>query len=88
MRTQRVRHAGSAVLDLCYVACGRVDGLWEFGLRPWDIAGGAAHRGAVSEVIAPIFAEPCKGLLKPPKSTAQVEECLRPNKRLTTRHRS
>ena len=41
MRTQGVRHTGSAVLDLCYVACGRVDGLWEFGLRPWDIAAGA-----------------------------------------------
>jgi fructose-1,6-bisphosphatase/inositol monophosphatase family enzyme len=33
--------AGSAVLDLCYVARGRVDALWEFGLRSWDIAAGA-----------------------------------------------
>ena len=41
MRTQGVRHAASAVLDLCYVACGRVDALWEFGPRPWDIAAGA-----------------------------------------------
>ena len=41
MRTQGVRHTGSAVLDLCYVACGRVDALWEFGLRPWDVAAGA-----------------------------------------------
>ena len=32
---------GSAVLNLCYVACGRVDALWEFGLRPWDVAAGA-----------------------------------------------
>jgi fructose-1,6-bisphosphatase/inositol monophosphatase family enzyme len=31
MRTQGVRHVGSAVLALCYVACGRVDALWEFG---------------------------------------------------------
>ena len=29
------------MLDLCCVACGRVDALWEFGLRPWDIAAGA-----------------------------------------------
>ena len=36
-----VRRCGSAALDLAYVACGRVDGLWEFGLRPWDIAAGA-----------------------------------------------
>ena len=41
MRTQGVRHTGSAVLDLCYVACGRVDALWEFGPRPWDVAPGA-----------------------------------------------
>jgi myo-inositol-1(or 4)-monophosphatase len=41
MRTEGVRHAGSAVLDLCYAVCGRVDGLWNFGLRPWDIAAGA-----------------------------------------------
>lgn len=35
-----VRRTGSAALDLAYVACGRLDGLWEFGLRPWDIAAG------------------------------------------------
>jgi len=33
-----VRRTGSAALDLAYVACGRLDGFWEFGLRPWDIA--------------------------------------------------
>ena len=38
MRTQGVRHTGSAVLDLCCVACGRIDALWEFGPRPWDVA--------------------------------------------------
>jgi myo-inositol-1(or 4)-monophosphatase len=41
MRTRGVRHTGSAVLNLCYVACGRVDALWEFGPRQWDIAAGA-----------------------------------------------
>lgn len=35
-----VRRSGSAALDLAYVACGRLDGFWEFGLRPWDIAAG------------------------------------------------
>ena len=33
MRTQGVRRTGSAALDLAYVACGRIDGFWEFGLR-------------------------------------------------------
>lgn len=36
-----IRRAGSAALDLAYVAAGRLDGYWEFGLRPWDIAAGA-----------------------------------------------
>ena len=36
-----VRRLGSAALDLCYVAAGRLDGFWESGLKPWDIAGGS-----------------------------------------------
>lgn len=36
-----VRRAGAAALDLAHVACGRLDGYWEFGLKPWDIAAGA-----------------------------------------------
>ena len=39
--TQGVRRAGAASLDLAYVACGRLDGYWERGLKPWDIAAGA-----------------------------------------------
>ncbi len=39
--SQGVRRAGSAALDLCYVACGRLDGFWEWKLRPWDTAAGA-----------------------------------------------
>jgi len=36
-----VRRLGSAAIDLCYVAAGRMDGFWESDLKPWDIAGGA-----------------------------------------------
>jgi myo-inositol-1(or 4)-monophosphatase len=36
-----VRRPGSAALDLCYVAAGRVDGFWELGLSKWDMAAGA-----------------------------------------------
>jgi len=35
-----IRRIGSAALELAYVACGRLDGFFEFGLRPWDVAGG------------------------------------------------
>ena len=40
-RARAVRRLGSAALDLCYVAAGRMDGFWERDLNPWDIAGGA-----------------------------------------------
>ncbi len=40
-RARGVRRAGSAALDLAYVACGRLDGFYEKGLKPWDIAAGA-----------------------------------------------
>ncbi|MCS6781782.1 MAG: inositol monophosphatase family protein [Gloeomargarita sp. SKYBB_i_bin120] len=39
-RCQGIRRGGSAALDLAYVACGRLDGYWERGLSPWDIAAG------------------------------------------------
>ncbi|MGC9522617.1 MAG: inositol monophosphatase family protein [Anaerolineae bacterium] len=39
-RSQGVRRAGSAALDLAYLACGRFDGYWEPGLSPWDVAAG------------------------------------------------
>ncbi|MEW5825106.1 MAG: inositol monophosphatase family protein [Pseudomonadota bacterium] len=38
--TAGIRRAGSAALDLAYVAAGRLDGFWEFGLKPWDMAAG------------------------------------------------
>lgn len=40
-RARGVRRFGSAALDLCYVASGRLDGFWEQRLHPWDIAAGA-----------------------------------------------
>ena len=38
--TAGVRRPGAAALDLAYLAAGRLDGFWEFGLKPWDMAGG------------------------------------------------
>ena len=40
-RTAGLRRAGSAALDIAYVAAGRLDGFWEMGLSPWDMAAGA-----------------------------------------------
>ena len=39
-QTAGIRRAGSAALDLAYVACGRLDGFWEIGLSAWDMAAG------------------------------------------------
>ncbi len=40
-KTAGMRRPGAASLDLSWVACGRLDGFWEFGLSPWDMAAGA-----------------------------------------------
>jgi myo-inositol-1(or 4)-monophosphatase len=61
-----IRRFGSAALDLAWVACGRLDGYWEFGLGPWDIgaamvlvheAGGIVtdHMGTPSTIFDPLY---------------------------------
>jgi myo-inositol-1(or 4)-monophosphatase len=40
LKAQAVRRDGSAAIDLAYIACGRFDGFWEDGLKPWDVAAG------------------------------------------------
>ncbi|MEX0795093.1 MAG: inositol monophosphatase family protein [Acidimicrobiia bacterium] len=60
---QGIRRLGSAALDLAWVACGRVDAYWEFGIKPWDAAAGTLlvaeaggfvtdHRGASNNLDA------------------------------------
>ncbi|MDE3166286.1 MAG: inositol monophosphatase [Acidobacteriota bacterium] len=54
MASHGVRRTGSAAIDLAYVACGRLDAFWEFGLNPWDMAAGVLivreAGGAVSDM--------------------------------------
>ena len=38
--TGGVRRLGSAAIDICYIACGRFEAFWEYGLHPWDVAAG------------------------------------------------
>jgi myo-inositol-1(or 4)-monophosphatase len=40
LKAAGIRRPGAAALDMAYVACGRFDGFWEFGLKPWDVAAG------------------------------------------------
>lgn len=49
--TQGVRRAGAASVDLAYVACGRLDGYWERGLSPWDLAAGVAILEAAGGMV-------------------------------------
>ena len=56
-KTAGARREGSAALDLCNVACGRVDGFFEFNLKPWDIAAGSLivqEAGGIVTKEAPI----------------------------------
>jgi myo-inositol-1(or 4)-monophosphatase len=55
---QGVRRIGSAALDLAYVAAGRFDGFFEFGLKPWDIAAGALLVMEAGGTITRVDGEP------------------------------
>jgi myo-inositol-1(or 4)-monophosphatase len=52
-----LRRPGSAALDLAYVAAGRLDGFFEKGLRPWDIAAGALLISEAGGIIADFTGE-------------------------------
>jgi myo-inositol-1(or 4)-monophosphatase len=56
--TAGVRRPGSAALDLAYVAAGRLDGFWEIGLSPWDMAAGALLILEAGGFIADFSGEP------------------------------
>ncbi len=67
-----IRRTGSAALDLCYVACGRVDGFYEYGLSEWDIAAGtliAQESGAIVSDVNGAFTHLRSGniIAAPPK---------------------
>jgi fructose-1,6-bisphosphatase/inositol monophosphatase family enzyme len=74
-RIRDIRRVGAAAIDLCSVACGRVDAYWERGLAPWDLAAGslvAREAGAVVDdgattgfalAAPPGIFEACRALL-------------------------
>lgn len=53
--TAGVRRAGSAALDLAYVAAGRLDAFWEIGLKPWDTAAGLVLVQEAGGIISEIY---------------------------------
>jgi myo-inositol-1(or 4)-monophosphatase len=60
--SQGVRRPGVACLDLAYVACGRLDGYWEQGLGPWDVAAGALLVASAGGRISTYTGAPFDGL--------------------------
>lgn len=57
-RVRDVRRAGAAALDLCMVACGRIDAYYERGLQPWDWAAGSLIAAEAGAVVRPLAGEP------------------------------
>ncbi len=64
IRTQGIRRAGAAAMDFVALASGRVDGYWEFGLNPWDVAAGVLLVQEAGGVVTEMNAEPIN-LLSP-----------------------
>ncbi len=56
-KVRAIRIFGSAVLDLCYVACGRIDGFWEYELKPWDMAAGSLLVKEAGGVVVDLLSE-------------------------------
>lgn len=65
LKSEDIRRSGSAALDLCYTACGRIDGYFEQNLKPWDYCAGIAilreAGGRVTDMAdgEPIYNAPC-----------------------------
>lgn len=62
--TQGVRRLGSAALDICYTACGRIDGYWEQEINAWDIAAGALIVEEAGGIVTTLLGDP--DYFKPP----------------------
>ena len=56
---QGIRRPGSAALDLAYVAAGRANGFWEFGLQPWDVAAGILLAEESGAIVSDFYGAPC-----------------------------
>jgi myo-inositol-1(or 4)-monophosphatase len=74
LRSQGVRRLGSAALDLCYVAAGRIDGYWEMSISPWDIAAGVLIAREAGVLVTRTDGE--TDVLKPPYSIIAANPTL------------
>jgi myo-inositol-1(or 4)-monophosphatase len=77
------RRPGSAALDLCYLAAGRLDGFWEFGLQPWDTAAGSLILREAGGLISSMtddgdYMETGNIIAGSPKVHQELEKLLKP----------
>lgn len=85
--TQGVRRLGSAAIDLCYVAAGRLEGYWEISLSPWDLAAGGLIVQEAGGIMTRADGEedflhpPSSALAANPQLHAQMLEILLEGKR-------
>ncbi|HZF27141.1 MAG TPA: inositol monophosphatase family protein [Steroidobacteraceae bacterium] len=81
--TAGIRRPGSAALDLCYVAAGRLDGFWEIGLHAWDTAAGSLLIVEAGGIIGTLTGSEYKQggniIAGTPKVYAALVECLAPH---------
>ena len=83
--TAGIRRAGAASLDLAYVACGRLDGFWEYNLNVWDIAAGVLLIEEAGGLVGDIYGghshlECGDVLTAPPKVFEELLKALSPGK--------
>lgn len=91
--TAGIRRAGSAALDLAWVACGRMDGFWEFGLMPWDLAAGALLIQEAGGIVTDLeggrkYLETGHVLAAGPKLHVLMKETIAPHLTDALRYRS
>lgn len=72
--TQGVRRLGSAALDLCYIAAGRLDGFWELSLKAWDIAAAGLIAEQAGALVTNIKGK--ADYLSPPQSVVAANPVL------------
>jgi myo-inositol-1(or 4)-monophosphatase len=58
LRSQGVRRLGSAAMDACYVAAGRLDGYWEVRISPWDVAAGGLIASEAGASVTDVHGQP------------------------------
>ena len=74
-----IRRAGSAALDLCSVACGRLDAFYEYGLAPWDMAAGSLIAAEAGADVGTLFGRPCTAdtvMAAPPQLAGPLRDLL------------